>query len=411
MLRNNYSASKAIYEQESRRLSVCMLVYAFYENDPRVQQYAAALLNRGDNVDVIALKHKADSPDFEIYNGVRLYRIQMRVRNERSLFDYGARIVAFLLRATVFLWKKNREMQYDLIHVHNVPDFLVFAAIAPRWNHIPIILDIHDLLPELYASKFKLSRKSWVFKVLTFTERYSVAFATHVIIANHLWRDRLISRSVKAEKCDVIRNYPEPEMFHDTNKQSNQKSGKFILTYPGTLNTHQGLDVAIRAFARVADEMKDLEFHIYGEGPAKKSLVELTNSLDMQERITFHDPLPRCQIAQVMARTDLAIEPKRATSAFGGEALSTKILEFMAVGVPVLASKTTIHAYYYDESIIRYYQNDSDDELAKQIRVMRNDHELRLRLAAKASEYVAANNWSTRRVEYLNLVDSLVLTQ
>jgi len=101
--------------------------------------------------------------------------------------------------------------------------------------------------------------------------------------------------------------------------------------------------VAIRAFARVAGEMPQADFHIYGEGPAKPALIELANELYMQGRVIFHDFLPSREIARVMAEADLAIEPKRATSAFGNEALSTKILEFMALGVPVVASRTRTH--------------------------------------------------------------------
>src|ERR1035438_5895744 len=76
-------------------------------------------------------------------------------------------------------------------------------------------------------------------------------------------------------------------------------------------------------------------------------------------------------LARVMAATDLAIEPKRATSAFGNEALSTKILEFMALGVPIVASRTRIHAYYYDESIIKYYDSDDEASLANCILLLR----------------------------------------
>jgi len=196
-------------------------------------------------------------------------------------------------------------------------------------------------------------------------------------------------------------------MFVEQSKQGKKKNDKFVLTYPGTLNSHQGLDVAIRAFASIADEIPDTEFHIYGEGPAKPSLVELANKLG-QKRITFHNFLPSREIARVMATTNLAIEPKRATSAFGNEALSTKILEFMAVGVPVIASKTKIHAYYYDDSIIQYYENDDETQLAQAIRLLKNDSRLRDQLVANARLYVQKNNWDARKQEYLKLVDSLI---
>lgn len=391
-----------------RRLRICMLAYAFYERDTRILQYATALAQRGDTVDVIALKHDRQSPECEVVDGVNVYRIQARTVNEKGRFAYANRILRFLFHSALFLTRKHRKRPYDLVHVHNVPDVLAFSAIFPRWKKVPVILDIHDLLPEFYASKFKIDYGSLRFKMLTLVEKCSAAFATHVIVANHVWRDRLAARSSRSEKCSVVRNHPDLAIFAAGSKDGRNRGGKFVLTYPGSLNWHQGLDVAIRAFASVAAQMPEAEFHIFGEGPAKPSLIKLSNELGMCGRIVFHEFLPSVEIARVMANTDLAIEPKRATSAFGNEALSTKILEFMALGVPVLASRTKIHAYYYDESIIQYYDNDDEVRLAQQIVRLRNDPDLRCRLVENAKAYIRENDWGARKHEYLGLVDSLV---
>jgi glycosyltransferase involved in cell wall biosynthesis len=392
---------------ERRGLRVCMLVYSFYESDTRVLQYATALAKRGDKVDVIALRRNDTVPEFEILDGVNVYRIQSRAVNEKGLVSYARKISLFFCRAMFFLRRQQRKHPYDLVHVHNVPDFLVFAAIFLKRQGVPVILDIHDLLPEFYASKFKISHKSSLFKFLALVERWSASFADHVIIANHIWRERFVSRSAGAAKCSVVRNYPDLDMFVGLSSGERRNAGKLQFTYPGSLNLHQGLDVAIRAFACIADQIPEAEFHIYGEGPAKPSLIELTKGLNLQDRVLFHNFLPTRDIARVMANTDIAIEPKRATSAFGNEALSTKILEFMAVGVPVIASKTKIHAYYYDDSVIQYYENDDEAGLASAILRLRNDVRLRERLVANAKKYVRENNWDYCKQEYLQMVDLL----
>lgn len=390
-----------------RALRVCMVVYAFYESDTRVLQYATALAKRGDQVDIVALRRDEKTPEFEILDGVHVYRIQSRTVNEKGLLSYGVRILRFLVGSTLFLRRKHCKDPYDIIHVHNVPDFLVFSAIFPKRTKTPVILDIHDLLPEFYASKFKVRHGSIPFRLLTFVERCSARFASHIIIANHLWRDRLVSRSTTFEKCSVVRNRPDLDIFVEHTAREATRDGKFHLIYPGSLNWHQGVDVAIRAFASIADQIPEADFHIYGEGPAKPALIELASQLRMQGRILFHDFLPSRDIARVMAGTDLAIEPKRASSAFGNEALSTKILEFMALGVPVIASRTRIHAYYYDESIIQYYDSDDETELASQILRLKNDPGLRKRIAANAKRYAQENSWDARKHEYLEFIDIL----
>jgi len=389
-----------------RKLRICMVAYAFYESDTRILQYATALAQRGDSVDVIALRRNKSLPAFEVLHGVNVFRIQYRTVNEKGFFAYANRIARFFLRSTWRLYRNQYSHPYDVVHVHNVPDFLVFTALSAKWKKKTVILDIHDLLPEFFSSKFGIRRGSFIFKLLTSIEKYSASFATHVIVANDIWRDRLVTRSSHAAKCSVVRNHPDLCIFRTESVQKTSPD-KFLLTYPGSLNWHQGLDIAIRAFASVADQMPDAEFHIYGEGPAKPSLIELVGLLSMQNRIIFHDFLPSRAIAKVMAATDLAVEPKRTNSAFSNEALSTKILEFMSLGVPVIACRTRIHAYYYDDSIIQYYDDDNEKELAKQMLSLKNNPALRARLVANAEIYVRNNTWGARKHEYLELIDSL----
>lgn len=386
---------------------VCMVVYAFYENDTRVMQYADALVERGDHVDVIALR-RAGLPEYSVLNGVHVHRIQSRTVNEKGLFSYASRILRFTLAAAWHLRRLHRQHGYDLIHVHNVPDTLVFAAAYPKWKRVPIILDIHDLLPEFFASKFRIERTARTVRLLTWMERLSAAFATHIIVANDLWCERLAARSSTPEKCSVVRNRPDLSIFRGSVGSRTKPAGKFLMTYPGSLNWHQGLDVAIAAFAKVAGHMPDAEFHVYGEGAAKPSLIALVKDLRLDDRIVFHDMVPSREVAEVMAMTDLAIEPKRSTSAFGNEALSTKILEFMCLGVPVIASRTAIHQHYYDESIIQYYSNDDADELAMEMLRLKNDPAGRKAMAGRAKRYADVNTWDARKGEYLQRVDMLV---
>lgn len=382
-------------------MKICMLSYSFYEGDARIIQYASALAERGDEVDVICLKHPGGS-DHGVLDSVNVFRVQERTKDEHGPLTYLIRILRFLLTSAWVLTRRHLRRKYDVIHVHSVPDFLVFAALVPKLTGAAVILDIHDVLPELYASKFHASHDSFLFHALVLIERISVAFADHVIVANHLWCERVARRSGRAQKCSAIRNYPAPKLFRP---RPHSQNGKFIITYPGSLNWHQGVDVAIHAFAKIKDDVPDAEFHIYGEGPAKPSLMDLSNSLGLTGRVIFHPALPNAQIVSVMASSDLAIEPKRASSEFGNEALSMKILEFMAVGVPVIASRTKTHGYYYDDSVVKYYDEDSVDELAEDIVLLRKNVLLRNQLVTNGLKYVESNNWDVEKRRYLALVD------
>jgi len=381
-----------------------MLTHSFYESDTRILQYTGALTRRGDSVDVISLRRQG-TPRFEVLDGVRVFRLQTRNVNEKGRFGYLWRILRFMAVSAVFLGRRPLSERYDVLHVHSVPDFLVFAAIVPKLFGARIVLDIHDILPEFYASKFQLAQDSLSFKLLLLCERLSAAFADRVIVANELWRDRLVSRSTRQEKCIAIRNYPDPRIFFPRIKPAD--SGRFLILYPGTLNCHQGLDVALRAFARIADLIPEAEFHIYGEGPALESLLALRHSLGLDGRVRIRGFLSVKEIAVRMADADLAVVPKRASSSFGNEAASTKIMEFMALGVPVVVSRTKIDSLYHDDSMVHFVRPDDEADLAEAILFLRNHPRRRAELVRNAFGYLRQHNWERKKLEYLSLVDAL----
>ena len=385
-------------------IKACMVAYTFYEGDGRVRRYAETLAKRGDHVDVAALRRKGQA-SYEMINGVNVYRIQKRILNEKGKLSYLYRLVKFLFISSIFLSKRNLKNKYDIIHIHSVPDFEVFAALLPKLMGSKIILDIHDIVPEFYTSKFNVSKSSIVYKLLMFIEKVSIAFSNHVIIANHIWEKRLISRSVNKNKCTTIMNYPDPTVFR--NKTVDKQDDKFIIIYPGSLNWHQGIDIAVKAFACIKDDIPNAEFHIYGEGPTESSLKELVAQLDLEKRIFIKPPLPIEEIAEVMANADLSVVPKRADS-FGNEAYSTKILEFMSLGVPVVVADTKIDKYYFSDSVVKFFHSGNEEDLAKSIMQLYRNQVLRNSLIKNAGIYAEQNNWDAKKYLYLNLVDSLV---
>ena len=306
-------------------MRACMLSYSFYESDNRVIRYAEALAERGERVDVIALR-KEGQADFEVMNGVNVYRVQERILDEKGKFSYISRLLRFLYKSSVFVSRQHLREPYELVHVHTVPDFEVFAGFLPKLSGASLILDIHDILPEFYASKFKCGPKSPIFKILTIIEKASAGFSDHIIISNHLWAEKVAVRSAKKDKCTVILNYPDLGIFYPRLKKC--KDGKVIFLYPGTLNWHQGLDIAIQAFSSIKDKIPEAEFHIYGRGSETNLLQEMIVSLDLTDRVIQRPSVPISKIADVMANADIGLVPKR-NDIFGAEAFSTKILEFM----------------------------------------------------------------------------------
>jgi glycosyltransferase involved in cell wall biosynthesis len=383
-----------------------MLAYTFYECDYRVMRYAQTLRRRGHSVDVIAVRQPGQQ-SHEVIDGVNVMRIQERIINETKRSSYVLRLLLFFLRSMARITKQHFRKRYDFIHVHSVPDFLVFAALFPKLLGCKIILDIHDLLPEFYASKFHASSTPLAFRLLVAVERLSIAFSDHIIAANDIWQKTLVSRSVPEAKCTAILNFPDRSIFF--RRERTRTDGKFIIIYPGTLNRHQGVDIAVRAFARIKDEVPEADFYIYGAGDLTPILAALIAELGLKDRVFLNDLVPLSRISAIMANADLGVVPKR-NDGFGNEAFSTKILEFMAVGVPVIVAETKIDRYYFDSSLVKFFRSGDEDDLAKSMLTMIRDKQLRDHLREKAREFINKNNWEVKEHVYLNIVEALLPT-
>jgi len=259
-------------------------------------------------------------------------------------------------------------------------------------------------VPELFSSKFKSAAGSLYVGFLKAIEKASAKFVDHVIVSNHLWQKTLVARSVAPLKCSVFLNNVDLSIFHPHPRT--RDDGKVIILFPGSFQWHQGLDIAIKAFARVIEKVPNAEFHLYGGGGDQAGLEQLAQRLGVGESVKFLGGVRMDLMPDVIANADLGVVPKRADS-FGNEAYSTKIMEFMSQGVPVVVSRTKIDSYYFDEETVRFFPSGDFEAMADAMVEVIENQSLRDNLVRRGYEYVRQNCWDTRKREYLALVDSL----
>lgn len=404
---SRYYRSRLPVSQRNTRQRVGMLVYNQYESDNRVRRYAEALARRGDYVEVTALAGDRSPLGQSTLHGVFVHHIHRRHPDERSKWTFAWRLFRFLAASAVFLTRRQQKVRYDLLHVHNVPDFLIFAAFYAKWMGARLILDIHDMVPELFAARFGAANDNRYIRLLKWSEKASAAFADHVIVSNHLWSPKLMARSVPKEKCSVFVNHVDQAVFSPHTRTRND--GRVVIVFPGSFQWHQGLDIAIRALARAREQVPNVELHLYGNGRLEPELRALAHSLNLNGSVRFFGSVPLDQIPEVMANADLGVVPKRADG-FGDEAYSTKIMEFMSQGVPVIVSRTKVDTYYFDDTVVRFFDSGDVQGLTDAMLELIRRKDLRDSLSAHGLEYVARNSWDVRKQDYFDLVDSLLVS-
>jgi glycosyltransferase involved in cell wall biosynthesis len=150
------------------------------------------------------------------------------------------------------------------------------------------------------------------------------------------------------------------------------------------------------------------EFHLYcgAGGDLETDLRRLVRRLDLDGSIKFCGGISLDQMAQVIANADLGVVPKRADS-FGNEAYSTKIMEFMSQGVPVVVSRTKVDTFYFEEGVVHFFPSGDSQAMAEAMLDVINDRDLRQTLVANGYEYVERHSWDQKKKEYLDLIDSL----
>lgn len=400
-----YCAALPASARNTRR-RVCMLAYTDYARDNRVRRYAESLARRGDVVDSVVISSNESHTSRKSLKGVTIYPIQRRSFDEQGPWAYAMRLLLFLWRSERMLARLHHQNLYDVIHVHNIPDFLVFAAWYPKHTGARVILDVHDVVPELFEVKFSVPMKGIYVSLLKVIEKLSAGFADHVIISNDLWRDKLVARSVSPNRCSVFVNHVDPETFRP--RRRSRDDGRYIVIFPGSFQAHQGLDVGINAFAQFRERVPNAEFHLYGTGnhSIEKRLQEQVRRLGLEESVKFLGVIPLDRVPEVISNADLGVVPKLADS-FGNEAYSTKIMEFLSQGVPVVASRTAIDTFYFDEGTVHFFNSGDASSMAAAMLDVVSNRDLRTSLISNGLEYVRRNGWQKKEQEYFRLIDAL----
>jgi len=396
--------------KQSSKKRHCMVVHAFYPlAETRVQREAEALIANGYEVDLICIRFP-NEPLEEVVRGVNVYRVPLK-RNI-LLPGFAGRMLAYVLFLLVAMFRLMRtygKRQYGVVQVHNLPDFLVFCAWWPKLRGAKIILDIHDVMPEFYAERTHRAMDSTFVKFIAWQEQISARFADHVVTVTEPWRQALIERGVPDEKSSVVMNCPDHNMFHRGVQPATtlKSDGNFHLIYHGVQAARHGLDGILRAVDQLRDEIPNLHVILHGDGDGHNDLVRLSRELNLTDRVHFsNDFMPIEDLPPFIAQADVGVVPYH-DDIFSGGILPTKVLEYIALGLPVIAANTpAIQAYFDDKMIMRFEPGDID-ALTKQIAALYHDKAKQASLIEESNRFNQRYNWATHSLEYVAVVDRL----
>jgi glycosyltransferase involved in cell wall biosynthesis len=295
--------------------------------------------------------------------------------------------------------------RYKVVEVSCVPEFMIFIAIVPRLLGAMVILNFLDHTADYFKEKYSVSFKHIVVRLLLFLERTSARWADHVLCTQSVTRDLLVSRGVPKSKITVIVNVPDEAMFNRDASISNRiDDGKFRLLTHGSLLEIYGIQTLINAVPLLIKEIPQLNVRVIGDGEYRPYLEQLARSLEITEYIDFPGIVPQVEIPKHITQADIGV----VTVHCEFPALSNKLFEYLAMGIPAVVTSISANKAYFDDNSVMFFEPDNEHELTRCILELYRNPEKRTALAAAGSATYQKYRWSIIKYDYLRVYDKLI---
>lgn len=368
-----------------------------------MQREALALRDAGFDVHVLSLRGEGEVRR-ETVEGVQVYRLPVRRHKGTGVVTQLVEYLAFFLVAFATLCVLQPRYRYRTVQVHNLPDFLVFCALPAKLTGAGVILDLHDLMPELFAGRFGTDLSDRRVRLMAAQERMCTAFADRVITVTHEWAETLVTRGVKPDKVHVVMNLADGRLFSPL---PGEEHPGVELLYHGTFTHRYGVDVAVEALGIVRRSLPGVRLSLLGDGETRDELIAKVDALGLGSDVEVSDGMVEADsLPPRIARADIGLVPNR-SNIFTDGILPTKLLEYVAMGVPVVCSRTPGVAAYFDDSMVRFAEPGDPDDLARAILDLATDPALRAAQVEAAEQFNRDHSWERHAQEYVAMVSEL----
>jgi glycosyltransferase involved in cell wall biosynthesis len=341
-----------------RAFDIIHLTQSPFPDDPRPRREAILAAETGAHVAVIALREGSDTRPVSRYGSIVVVRLRGSKRRgslTRYLVEYGT----FLARAHTLFRRDRRFRQARVVHVHSLPDFLVAAALPARRRGARVLLDLHEIMPEFARAKFPGFVGRLIGRIALLVERWSRNRADVVLTVNRAVADILTNRPAHTgERLLIVHNAPDRRDFGLPHLTDGSLTGPVRLVYHGTLTALYGLDIAIEAVSLAHQRGLTVSLDIYGGGPEAQRLAAQIRRQQIHDSVRLCGSIPHQLLRSELLKYQAGFVPTRLNS-MTQYSLSTKLLEYIHLGIPVIAPRLPTYLQYFPESTLWYYEPNS----------------------------------------------------
>jgi glycosyltransferase involved in cell wall biosynthesis len=388
-------------------------MFSNYPADPRPRRAAEALAGEGMAVEVLCLRENDQQPARETFNGVEITRIPLK-RKRGGKIAYVLQYGIFILYAGAILAFRAIKRRYAIVHVHNMPDVLVYSALVPKLLGGKVILDLHDPMPELMTTIFGLGEASKPVRLLRIFEKLSIWFADAVITTNEAFRVLFVSRSCPENKIHVVMNSPNEAIFKfrpflaSEAPEIRSRTRPFVVMYHGSLVERHGLDLAVEALGKIKEAIPGAELRVYGQStPYLEKVMGQVAASPLAGSVYYFGAKKLEGIAEAIRECDIGVIPNR-RSIFTQINMPTRIFEYLSQGKPVIAPHSQgILDYFSAQDLLLFELGSAADLAAKLEYAFAHPAEIN-QMVERGQKIYRAHSWSGERPRLVGIAQGLV---
>lgn len=389
---------------EPRRVAI--VVHAVVPGDPRVRRQSDALLDAGYEVDIFSLRREGEAAR-ESDGRLRIVRLPI----DRWFSGFAGHLAEYLAFAMMAAWRlglEHRSRRYDLVQVATVPDFLGFAALPEKLGGVPLLLDLHEDMPEFFRDRFAHPLLRPLIPVADATARASASVADELITVHEPLRQLSIGRGIDPERISVVMNSADDRLF-DPSKHARRAfmaDGLLRLIHHSNLQRIYGLDVAIEGLVTIDPAIR-WRLDVYGDGPWRPEVEAAIERTHTHDRVTLHGRVPMDDLPRLLAGADIGLVPSL-PEPYMEYSLSTKLLEYAAMEVPIIATDLATFRHHFTDAAMRFVPGNDPNAIGRAVESLARDPAAATAMGREAHRQAAAFDWDVQRRRYLEVVERLI---
>jgi glycosyltransferase involved in cell wall biosynthesis len=326
-----------------------------------------------------------DSEPYEVLEGIEIHRYPLRPAG--NALGYVREYAQALWRLRRLVRKLSRDRRFDVVHACNPPDILLLAARSLRRQGTRFIFDHHDLVPELYRSRFGRG-EDLGYRATLLAERFAYGLADVSLATNGSYARVAVERGgMDPEDVFVVRNGPDLARFRPVEPDPAWRRGQpHLISYLGIMGPQDGVDHALRALAALRALREDWHAVFIGDGDALPAMRALAQELGLAGCVEFAGWRGDDDIRRILCTSDVCLAPDP-PSPLNDVSTMIKIPEYMALGRAV-ASYALPESRVSAGDTALYAAPGDPDSLGRCVAELLDDPERRAQMGARARERV-----------------------